>query len=56
MSLVDNIHYFPYDDSVSSSWHTITANHLVRWGLATSALVCTWMGDRSSMSISADSP
>ena len=42
--------------SGSSPYHTITVNRLVRWGLATSALVCTWMGDGSSMSISADSP
>ena len=40
----------------SGYWHTITANRLVRWGKATSALVCTWVGDRSGMSISADSP
>ena len=28
----------------------------MRWGQATWALVCTWIGDRSGMSISADSP
>ena len=32
------------------------ANHLVRWGKATSALVSTWIGDRRGMLISADSP
>ena len=37
----------------SGDWHTITATRLVRWGLATSTLVCTWMGDRCGMS---DSP
>ena len=42
--------------SVSGYWHTIAATHLVRWGKATSTLVCTWMGDRCGMSISADSP
>ena len=40
----------------SGYWHTVTANRLVRWGQATSALICTWMDDRSSISISADSP
>ena len=40
----------------SGYWHTATVNQLVRRGLATSALVCTWMGDRISMSISDDSP
>ena len=33
---------------VSGYWHTITAKRL--------ALVCTWMGERSGMSIYADSP
>ena len=41
---------------VSVYWHTITVNRLVRWSKAALALVCTWMGDRSSMSIFADSP
>ena len=38
--------------------HELT-NHKVEpatFNLATSASVCTWMGDRISMSISADSP
>ena len=42
--------------AVSRYWHTIMANHLVRWGKATSALVCTWVVDRSGMSIFADIP
>ena len=33
-----------------------TVNRLVRWGSATSAYVSTSMGDRNSMSISADRP
>ena len=41
---------------VSGYWHTATVNRLVHWGLATLALVITWMGDRISMSISVDSP
>ena len=40
----------------SGYWHTTTANRLVRWGKATSTLVCTWMGDSIGVSISADSP
>ena len=45
-----------YNGLVSGYRHTITANHLVRWGKATSTLVCTLIDDRSGMSISADSP
>ena len=40
----------------SGCWHTATVNRLVRWGHETSAPGCSWMGDRISMSISADSP
>ena len=37
-------------------WHTATANCLVHLGQATSAWVCTWMGDLISMLISVESP
>ena len=48
--------YFSVCMYVSGHWHIVTVNRLVHWGYATLALVCTWMGDRISMSISVDSP
>ena len=40
----------------SGYWHITTVHHLIHWGEATSASVCTVMGDCISMSISIDSP
>ena len=48
--------YMYLKNGVIGYCHIIAATHLVRWGKATSALVCTWMGDRCGMTISADSP